>query len=42
MRGLQAVILEAKTDHERVIVLLSILACGARLVIDRAQLEPLS
>ena len=39
MRGLQAVILEARTDHERVIVLLSILACGARLVIDRAQLE---
>jgi transcriptional antiterminator RfaH len=39
MQGLQAVILEARNDSERVSVLLSILGCEARLSIDRCQLE---
>jgi transcriptional antiterminator RfaH len=38
MQGLQAVILEARSDSERVAVLLSILGCEARLTIDRGQL----
>ena len=38
MRGLQAVILNSKNDCERVTVLLSILECGARMMIDRSQL----
>jgi transcriptional antiterminator RfaH len=38
MQGLQAVILEARNDSERVAVLLSILGCEARLTIDRGQL----
>ena len=38
MQGLQAVILEARSDCERVAVLLSILGCDARLTIDRSQL----
>ena len=39
MRGLQAVILHETSDPDRVAVLLSILSCGAKLVIDRSQLE---
>jgi len=38
MQGLQAVILEARNDSERVAVLLSILGCNARLSINRSQL----
>jgi transcriptional antiterminator RfaH len=38
MQGLQAVILEARSESERVAVLLSILGCDARLTIDRCQL----
>jgi transcriptional antiterminator RfaH len=38
MQGLQAVILEGRSDSERVAVLLSILGCEARLSIDRRQL----
>ena len=38
MQGLQAVILEARNDSERVAVLLSILGNYARLTIDRQQL----
>jgi transcriptional antiterminator RfaH len=39
MRGLHAVILHETSDPDRVAVLLSILSCGAKLVIDRSQLE---
>jgi len=38
MQGLHAVILEARSDSERVAVLLSILGCDARLTIDRGLL----
>jgi len=38
MQGLQAIILDARNDSERVAVLLSILGCDARLTIDRCQL----
>jgi transcriptional antiterminator RfaH len=38
MQGLQAVILEGKSDSDRVAVLLSILGCDARLTIDRCLL----
>ena len=38
MRGLPGVILEAKRDSDRVAVLLSILECGAKMIIDRAHL----
>jgi len=38
MQGLQAVILEGRSDSERVAVLLSILGCDARLNIDRCLL----
>jgi transcriptional antiterminator RfaH len=42
MRGLQAVILHAHSDRERVTVLLTILACQAQMMIDRAQLAPIT
>ena len=35
MQGLQAMILEAHSDRDRVAVLLSILGCDARMTIDR-------
>lgn len=35
LRGLQAVILDGRTDRDRVAVLLSLLNCEARTVIDR-------
>jgi transcriptional antiterminator RfaH len=38
MRGLQAVILTSRNDSERVTVLLSILECGAKMMIGRSQL----
>jgi transcriptional antiterminator RfaH len=38
MRGLPAVILHIKNDSDRVAVLLSILECGAKMLIDRSQL----
>lgn len=38
MQGLQAVILHETNDSDRVAVLLSILECGARLMINRSQL----
>jgi transcription antitermination factor NusG len=38
MQGLQAVILHETNDSDRVAVLLSILECGARLMISRSQL----
>jgi len=38
MRGLQAVILHETNDCDRVAVLLSILECGAKLMISRSQL----
>ena len=38
MQGLHAVILEARSNSERVAVLLSILGYEARLTIDRGQL----
>jgi len=38
MRGLHAVILNSRNDRERVTVLLSILECGARMLIGRSQL----
>jgi len=39
MRGLQAVILNSRSDRDRVTVLLSILECGAQMMISRSQLE---
>jgi transcriptional antiterminator RfaH len=38
MRGLQAVILHGASESDRVTVLLSILECGAKLMISRSQL----
>jgi transcription antitermination factor NusG len=38
MRGLQAVILNSRNDSDRVTVLLSILECGAKMMICRSQL----
>lgn len=38
MRGLQAVILNSRNDRDRVTVLLSILECGAQMMISRSQL----
>jgi transcriptional antiterminator RfaH len=38
MRGLQAIILNSRHDSDRVTVLLSILECGARMMIGRSQL----
>jgi transcriptional antiterminator RfaH len=38
MRGLQAVILHERGDRDRVAVLLSILECGAQMMISRSQL----
>jgi len=38
MRGLQAVILHDRSDRDRVTVLLSILECGAQMMISRSQL----
>ena len=38
MRGLQAVILHDRNDRDRVTVLLSILECGAQMMISRSQL----
>ena len=38
MRGLQAVILNSPNDRDRVTVLLSILECGAKMMIGRSQL----
>jgi len=38
MRGLQAVILHETNDSDRVAVLLSILECGAKVMINRSQL----
>ena len=38
MRGLPAVILHIKNDSDRVAVLLSILECGAQMIINRSQL----
>jgi transcriptional antiterminator RfaH len=38
MRGLQAVILHERNDRDRVAVLLSILECGAQMMISRSQL----
>jgi transcriptional antiterminator RfaH len=38
MRGLPAVILQIKDDSDRVAVLLTILECGAKMLIDRSQL----
>jgi transcription antitermination factor NusG len=37
MRGLEAVILHERSDHDRVAVLLSMLDCGAKLMISRSQ-----
>ena len=39
MQGLNAVILHEMDDRERVAVLLSILNCGARMIVDRPHLE---
>ncbi len=39
MRGLEAVILHERSDRDRVAVLLSILECGAQVMISRAQLR---
>ena len=38
MRGLPATILHIKNDSDRVAVLLSILECGARMIVSRSQL----
>ena len=38
MRGLPAVILHIKNDSDRVAVLLSLLECGAQMIISRSQL----
>jgi transcriptional antiterminator RfaH len=38
MRGLEAVILHDQSDRDRVAVLLSILECGAQMMISRSQL----
>ena len=38
MRGLEAVILHDRSDRDRVAVLLSILECGAQMMISRSQL----
>ena len=38
MRGLPAVILNCRNDRDRVTVLLSILECGAKMTVGRAQL----
>jgi transcriptional antiterminator RfaH len=38
MRGLQAVILNSRDDRDRVTVLLSLLECGAKMMISRSQL----
>jgi transcriptional antiterminator RfaH len=38
MRGLQAVIRHSRNDRDRVTVLLSILECGAKMMINRSQL----
>jgi transcription antitermination factor NusG len=42
MQGLQAVILHETNDRERVAVLLSILECGAKMMINRSQLARVS
>jgi len=42
MRGLQAVILNNRNDCDRVTVLLSILECGAKMMISRSQLAPVA
>lgn len=42
MRGLQAVLLRERSDHDRVAVLLSILECGAQMIISRSQLARIS
>lgn len=39
LRGLQAVIMEENPKTDRVAVLLSILSCGARTIVDRAHVE---
>lgn len=39
MSGIQAVFVKEMTDSDRVEVLLSILNCGARMVVDRPYLE---
>jgi transcriptional antiterminator RfaH len=38
LRGLQAVVLQEMSDHDRVAVLLSTLGCQARLIVSRSQL----
>ena len=38
MRGLQAVVLNSRNDRDRVTVLLSILECGAKMMIGRSQI----
>lgn len=42
MRGLQAVILRQRSDRDRVAVLLSMLECGAQMIISRTQLARVS
>ena len=39
LRGLEAIILDAPTQDDRVDILLSILGCGARLTLDRQELS---
>lgn len=41
LQGLPAVILHASADQERVAVLLSILQCGAQMIVNRTQVRPL-
>lgn len=42
MRGLSAVILQASDDRDRVAILLSILECGAQMMVSRSELRLVS